>query len=160
MASNKQSQEKSQDVVDGEVTELGSYLSKHLSNSFLATGANKLSESTASAVRHVGGLFNGESQSLVVVAAVNSLPTAIPENEWGSLPHCEEDILPNSDMFSTSNHPVHTLLPPCQAAFPYCQSLPSTEDRNIHAGRESSYLQILTKPQYLFMCLASRKYDL
>lgn len=78
MATNTQSQETLQDVVD--VTKSGIYLLKQLSSGFLvmAKGVNKFYESITSAV---GGLFNGKSQSLAVGAAINSLPTARSENE-------------------------------------------------------------------------------
>lgn len=53
MATNKQSQETLQDVVD--VTKSGSYLLKQLSNGFLvmAKGLNTFYESITSAVEHM-----------------------------------------------------------------------------------------------------------
>lgn len=55
MASNKQSQETSQDPEDNKVTKLGSCLVKQLLNSFLvtATGVNKFYENLASAVERM-----------------------------------------------------------------------------------------------------------
>lgn len=76
----------------------------------------------------MGGLLLGENRSLI--AAVSLGPNAACVGKWGFLPHCAEDMLPGNDVFSTSSHPLPTLLSPCQIVVPVFQLLPSTEDRN------------------------------